>query len=541
MNPFFQNIKQFLARLSLGQKLALGLVLVGGIGVLSGIAYWAGQPDYALLFGNLEPTDANKVVEALKTDGTRYELRENGTAIYVPRDNVYELRLRFAGEGVISDGPIGYELFDKGTLGMTDFMQKLNLRRALEGELARTISNIRQVDACRVHLVMPERSPFRETQTKPSASVILQVAPNARLTAEQIDGITALVAGAVEGLMPDDVTVLDARGNMLSDPDARDEDALISSTQLRHQHAIETMLSEKGQTILDQIVGPGNAVVRVNATLDFSRSVAERNIIDPESATVIAEEKQDQQGGADTANSSIRNYELSRTVERVEKSVGEIQYLTVSVLLNARAIPAAEGAGDEVPRYETYPEQELTEIESLVKNAVGFSAARGDQFAIHQTRFDTSVDDRIAADIREQQWNDQLQIYLRYGLMIVALGLAFWLIRSASRRMSGQRGPVFGEPLRAQNVDAPRGQLTGSGAGRNQLNPHEEEEEDDDLVLVDDVFTSKLTPEARARLKAKHLMFEEVKKQVVEQPDTTADLIRTWLIDDLQRDLTRAG
>lgn len=538
MNVYLQNIKEFLGRLTTGQKVALALVLVGGIGILTGVAYWAGKPDYALLFGNLEPQAANKVVEALQTDGTQYELRDNGTAIYVPREQVYELRLRFAGEGVISDGVLGYELFDKGTLGMTDFMQKLNMRRALEGELARTISNIKQVDACRVHLVMPERSPFRETQTQPSASVILQLAGNTRLSPEQIDGITQLVAGAVEGLSPADVTVLDARGNMLSDPDADDADVLISSNQLKHQRAIELMLTEKGQSILDQIVGRGNAVVRVNATLNFNRSIEERQLIDPESATVIAEERQDQQGGEDVANSSIRNYELSRTTERTERSVGDVQYLTVSVLLNAKRAEPAEGAAEGAeeaealpePQFVTYPAEELAEIEQLVKNAVGFSTQRGDQFAIHQTRFDTSVDDQLADEIRQQRRNEEMQLYLRYGLMVLALGVAVWLMRSASKRLGARPGELEGT-LQAEAVDGAPGQL-GAGQGPAQLGAHPDDD-DEDFVLIDDVYTSKLSPEARARLKAKHIMFEEIKRQVLEKPDATADLIRSWLIEDM--------
>ncbi|MEX0599702.1 MAG: flagellar basal-body MS-ring/collar protein FliF, partial [Rhodothermales bacterium] len=251
MNPFFQNVQAFLRRLSPGQKLSLGLVVVGGVGIIGAIAFWAGQPNYALLFGNLEPGDANQVVEALQADGVKYEIKNNGTAVYVPRDDVYELRLRFAGDGLVSDGPLGYELFDRGTLGMTDFMQKLNLKRALEGELSRTITNVRQVDVARVHLVMPERSPFRETQVEPTASVVLKLAGSSRLTSEQIDGITQLVAGAVEGLAPADVTVLDTRGNMLSNPNQGDADAISSSTQLEYQRSVEKHLTDKGQSMLD--------------------------------------------------------------------------------------------------------------------------------------------------------------------------------------------------------------------------------------------------------------------------------------------------
>lgn len=541
MNPFLLNIQHFLRRLSLGQKLAISVVLIGGVGIFAGIAFWAGQPDYALLFGSLDPEDASKVVDALRTDGVKYEIKNNGSAVYVPRDDVYELRLRFAGEGLVSDGPVGYELFDRGTLGMTDFMQKLNLKRALEGELARTVSNVRQVEVARVHLVMPERSPFRESQVEPTASVVLKLGGGSRLTPEQIEGITQLVAGAVEGLAPADVTVLDTRGSLLSNPNQGDANAIASSTQLEYQRAVENHLTDKGQSMLDKIVGPGNAIVRVSANLDFSRKVSESNIIDPESATVIAEESMDQNAGEDIAASSIRNYELSRTVERSESATGQISYLAVSVILNDRRLVLLDDAdGAENPAVDVadgganaqgetaYTEDDLNEVESLVKNAVGFQPDRGDRFAIHQTSFDTSVDQQIASDIRNQEQDRQMQLYMRYGLMALALLAALWLLRSATKKVhiEGDDRIYLGRPLEARKL----GQ--GAKGGGNRLEAHEDVDDEEDVVMVDDFYTSKLSPEAKARLKAKHLMYEEIKKTVNDQPENTADLLRNWMMED---------
>lgn len=524
MSLFVEHTQQFVRRMSLGQRLALTIVLVGGIGIFLGIAYWAGQPDYALLFGNLEPNDANNVVEALRSDGVKYELKNGGSTIYVPRERVYELRLRFAGEGLVSEGPVGYELFDRGTLGMTDFMQKLNLKRALEGELARTVSNIRQVEVARVHLVIPERSAFRETQAEPSASVVLKLSGSSRLSAEQIEGITQLVAGAVENLVASDVTILDTRGNLLSNPNRGDDNARISSTQLQYQQTIEKHLMEKGQSMLDQIVGAGNAIVRVSASVDFSRTISESNIIDPESATVIAEERMDQTGGQDAANSSIRNFELSRTMQRSESGTGQITFLTVSVILNARRTQTGEdGAVQEI----SYSGEELVEIESLVKNTVGFKEDRGDQFAIHQTNFDTTVDERIATEIREQHSDERMQVYLRYALMILALLAALWLLRSATKTLGeASTSPIYiGGAMRSGNPSPERGsRINQLAAGDDDL--------DDEGVVVDDFYNSKLSPEAKARLKAKHLMFEEIKKQVGEQPEGTAELLRSWMSED---------
>ncbi|MFQ5571737.1 MAG: flagellar basal-body MS-ring/collar protein FliF [Rhodothermales bacterium] len=548
MQSFIYNMRQLIERLSLGQRVAMGLLLVGALGLLLGISYWVGRPDYALLFGGLEPTDASSVVESLNDQGVQYQLKENGTAVYVPREQVYELRLRFAGEGVVSSGPTGYELFDQGTLGMTDFMQKLNMKRALEGELARTVASVRQVDAARVHLVVPERSPFRDTQTRPSASVVLQLNSGGQLTPPQIEGISALVAGAVEGLAVSDVTVLDTRGNMLSNPDAGNPDLLASSNQLRMQQAIEIRLTEKGQTMLDEVLGPNNAIVRVTAMLDFTRVVTESESIDPESATVIAEERLeegDETGGA-SANSMVRNYEISTSRERSEKNLGEISNLSISVILNYKRVvtplPDGEDAEEEVT-FEPYSNDEVTNIEAIVKNAVGFQPDRGDRFAIHQTHFDSSGENEIAAELRKQRRQEQLQMYIRYGLMVLALGIAMLLIRSATKRISVVTGlpdiaHVGGGHAAGHAAghleDASRGHLREGSDARGLLSSSDDDDEVD-LELIDDIYSSKLSAEARARLKAKHLMFDEIRKQVVGRPEDTADLIRSWLAQDAQK------
>jgi flagellar M-ring protein FliF len=546
MQDFFLNIRRFLARLTLGQQMALGLVLAGVTAILITIAYWANQPDYTLLFGELDPADANSVVETLREEGVSYELKSGGTAVYVPHNKVYELRLRFASEGTISKGQIGYELFDRDNLGMTDFMQKMNKKRALEGELARTITNIQQVEMARVHLVLPERSPFRSAEVEASASVVLQPAGSGSLNQRQIEGITALVAGAVEGMSNASVTVIDAQGNMLSDPDAGDPNVSLTSTQLEMQREVEKHLAENGQSMLNQMLGAGEAIVRVSAKLDFSRRVSERSLIDPESRTVISEEELNEEGPEDAAESTVRNYELSRTQERFESSVGDISYLTVSVMLNHKRAAAnanAEGEGEQPAQREPYTDEELQEIESLVKNAVGFDPDRGDRFAIHQTRFDTSVDDKIVAELQDQDWQRQMEMYLRYGLILLGLLVGAWLVRSIAKRGAEMAG-VSGELEAAGSSGGSRQLQDGSSgggavAGRTPQSLAEGPPvgggaggDEEEMMLVDDVYTSKLSAQAKARLKAKNQMYEEIQSQVVENPEETAELIRSWLVND---------
>lgn len=530
---FLTNLRQFLGRLTLGQQLALGAVLLGGIALLGGVAYWANRPEYALLFGRLEASDANRVVESLREERVPYELRDGGSAVYVPRQQVYDLRLRFAGEGLVAEGPVGYELFDTGTLGMTDFMQKLNYKRALEGELARTIQNVRGVAQARVHLVLPERSPFREQQTPPSASVVLSLQGGARLTPQQVEGVASLVSGAVEGMAVSDVSILDARGNLLSNPDAGNPDLALTTTQLRTQRAVEEHLTQNGQSMLDRVLGPGRAVVRVSAALDFSRTIQEREAIDPESATVISEERLEEQGVDDSATSTLRNYELTRVRERQEKSAGEVSYLTISVILDHKRSPVRPAAeGEAPPEPVPYPEQELREIEEIVKNAVGFKPERGDRFAIHQTRFDTSADDAAVAELRDQEDAERINLYLRYGLIALALGLGAYLVRSATRRVTELATTDGVLRLEARRVEPVEGRSTAGALAARAGTPALAAADEDEDALVDDYYTSKLSPEAKARLKAKHQMYEETRQKAIHRPEEAAELLRSWLAED---------
>lgn len=537
MNGFIEQFSEFLRRLPPRQKLALGAVLLGSITILAGVGYWASRPDYALLFSNLKPSEASHAIEMLTDQGVKYELKENGTAIYVPRERVYELRLTMMGEDVISDGPLGDKLFDTGALGMTNFMQKVNLRRALEGELARTIASLKQVSMARVHLVLPEKRAFSESQSPATASVVLQLSGSSALTESQILGITSLVAGAVEGMTPSDVTLLDTRGNLLSNPNRNDTDVMLTSTQLQMQRDVEAHLAENGQSMLDRVLGQGNAIVRVAATLDFTRSLVESKNIDPESATVISEERLDETSDVDNAKSSVKNYELSETRARTEKSVGELSYLTVSVILNQKMTKPTEDDPEAQPQPRPYTAQELSEIEALVKNAVGFKEERGDQFAIYQTVFDNSISEQIAEDFREQRFHEQMQLYVRYGLMAIAVLLALWLMRSAARRTTEI---VQREPQALAEADADYAALEedlgfgalhgGADYEGHQLPPHDEEE----FILVEDIYTSKLSPEAKARIKAKHKLFEEIKEQIAQHPEDTAELLISWMAEDLQ-------
>ncbi|PAP75770.1 flagellar basal-body MS-ring/collar protein FliF [Rubrivirga marina] len=507
------------------RRLLLGGVVVGVVGALLLVARWASQPDYALLFGGLPAQEAGQVVEQLESQGVAYDLRDGGASIYVPREDVYGLRLRLATEGVVSEGPAGYELFDGGTLGMTDFMQRLNVKRALEGELARTIASVRQVERARVHLVLPERSPFQDRQVPASASVVLGV--RGSLGPDQVAGVTALVAGAVEGLSTNEVTVLDEAGRMLAGPDAAGPEGGLSTAQLRMREEVESHLAEAGQSMLDQLLGPGRAVVRVAADLDLARTTSETNAVDPESQTVLSEELQEEAGEVGGATSTVRNYEVTRTTTRQEQEAGSIRALTVSVLLDEAAPPADPAAEADTPT--PFTDDQLRQIESLVKNAVGFDEERGDRFAVQQLRFSTPAEaGGLLASADATVWAG---LGLRYGIVLLVLLLAYRLLKRLADALAA---PAEREALALDAAEADR--LLGDGLAVG---------EDGELLglpesapvratieaVDDDPYAAKLSPEAQALANTSSLA-DDLRAAVDADPEAASNVVRAWLRED---------
>jgi flagellar M-ring protein FliF len=555
MQPLLSRIRQRLERLTLGQQLGLGGVMIGTVALLVTTAYWLQQPEYALLFGDLKPENANQVVQTLEEGGTPYELRDQGTAVYVPSASVHELRLQFSAQGTVQSGQTGYELFDQGTLGMTDFMQELNSKRALEGELAQTVSKVGRVKSARVHIAKPERDPFQDQdEQQATASVVLGL-EGSTLSQSQVRGITQLVSGAVEQLSPGQVTVLDDSGNTLSDPKPESEDIQMTSTQLDMQRSVEEELRKQGQSMLKQVLGNDNSVVRVSTELNFDKEVITRSEIDPESQTVISEERTREttgggnEGGGNgggneggdgetsTSTSTVRNYEVTRTEERTENSVGDISRLTVSVMVDYKQTGEEEGE----PTYEPRTEEEMAKIESAVKTAVGFDEARGDRFTIQQTRFDGTPTTRAGQVVRDDGGQMDTRTYLRYGLLLLAIGAAFWIVRSIGQRLT--QAPVE-DPTQLQ-PGLPEGDGEADPELRADSEPQldedespaalqdgDDEEDIEELVLEEDMYTSKLSNEAKARIEARKEMFTEIKNQVEDHPEQTAELIRAWIVED---------
>lgn len=461
MNRYVELFQEFFGPLSNAQRtMFVGLFIVI-IGIIGALFYWSQQEDQMLLFGSLDPESAQEIVTELNNRGINYKLEDGGRAIYVPSDRVHELRLDLAPMGGGFTDIKGYELFDTNALGMTDFMQEVNKKRALEGELSRSINSLEQVEFSRIHIVMPERSPFDETTVQASASVILTMKPNRTLRQEQIEGITALIAGSIEGLDPQNITVLDQSGNRLTDEIDYENEFSAGSSQMQLRQKTEAYLTDRGQSMLDRVLGAGNSIVRVSVEHNFDRIVRESDLIDPDSRTVISEEKREQVNNdeqrepvpidnltpidrrneatvvSSNDNSSTietRNFEVNRTREVYEKGEGEINRITASVLLNYKQVIVTDDEGEKRITFEPYTQQEVDEFRQSVESAIGIKIERGDVLTLNQAEFFTTQYVGGEALITTQpMYTPDL---IRWVLIGITFGMILFLINNIRKKMT---------------------------------------------------------------------------------------------------------
>ncbi len=405
--------------------------IVGAVtlALMIGLVAWSQRPAYQVLFAGLSTEDAGKIVEKLKGSKVPFRLENGGATILVPAEKVYETRLQIAGEGLLQGGTVGFEIFDSPKLGMTDFVQKLNYQRAIQGELVRTIQSMASVEKARVHIVIPRKSVFAEQDETPSASVVLKLRPGKTLADGQVGAIAQLVSSSVPGLAADRVSVIDSAGALLSKARGSADDAS-SSASVSLQRSIEVSLEERARNILEKTVGAGRAVVRVAADVEQKKVESTEEKYDPDSVVVRSEQRAQEKStgtsgspqgipgtpsnvpnaqgvaastavtssGASTnssRNNETINYEVSRTLSKVSLPSVEIKRMTVAVLVDGAYKVSKDAKGQETSTYVARTPEDLANYEKLVKNAVGFNPARGDAFEIVSAPF--LADDGIPA------------------------------------------------------------------------------------------------------------------------------------------------
>lgn len=494
------------SQFSINQRMVVLVALAGSVAVLIAVALWIQQPDMQVLFTNLTSEDAAAILDKLKEAKVPYETSGGGTTVLVPSSQVHELRLQLATQGLPHGGGVGYEIFDRTSIGMSEFVQKLNYRRALQGELARTIAQMPEVERARVHLAIPERRLFANEQDRARASVVLSLRNGYMLSKAQVQGVVHLVSSSVEGLQARDVTVVDGHGRLLSGSTA-DETIGLTSSQLEYQRTVEKDIETRIQTMLERIVGQNKAVVRVSSVIDFRKIETTEERFDPNGQVVRSEQRGQEKtagtngmvGGvpgvqsnvppgvepeaAQTSSSSSQtknetvNYEISRVVSKIVEPVGIIRQLSVAVLVDGTYETPRAGEGEStgtdqagaVRKYVPRSEEEMKRIEEIVKKAMGFSEERQDQVQVTNVQFDLGTDELQAggADATADTWKWWLP-YVRYGVgALLFCMILFFVVRPLLGMLGGGAGqaeeakapgsalpaPVGGEPKPAEILD----------------------------------------------------------------------------------------
>lgn len=469
-NPL-DTLRELWQRLTVNQRslLVIGAGLV--IAITAAAVSYTTRPVFVTLYAGLDAKDAAAVTDGLRDQKIKFDVSSDGT-IKVPQEQVNELRLMFAEKGIPRTGELGYELFDKPMLGMTDFLQKMNYHRAVEGELARTMTSIEGVENARVHLVVPEKRLFKEDQKPATASVVLTLKPGYSLSKKQVAALTSLTAYAVEGLEPEYVTIVDAEGNPLTNT-TRDELAGLSSTQLEMQQSIEQALERKAQSLLENVVGPGRSRVEVTAKLNWNRIERTSEDYDSDRAATLSEESQTTEDGASgTSEKLVTNYQVPRTVEKFVPEVGNIERIWASVLIDGSYATSTDAEGKTIQTYIERTPQELEKFRALVANALGIDNTRRDELTVISFQFSDNVAQPNSKTNLPTGWQALLLQFADKIVLVVVLILAFFAIRSVLSKVS-ERLPAL--PADANMQSLPQGEsgyaLTGVGAAKQEQIP----------------------------------------------------------------------
>jgi flagellar M-ring protein FliF len=444
-NNVQNQVKSFYGNLSLLQKVSIVIVPIIVIGGLIALFMNTSTKEQAVLFSGLDNNDAGKIIENLKTNLISYELRDNGSTILVNKDIVMDTRLTLASEGLPETSVVGYELFDKTNLGMSEFVQKLNYRRALEGELSKTISSIDEVVKARVHIVIPDNALFSQDQKNPTASVTLQLKSGRNMNQKIVEGIQTLVASSVEGMSTNNVSIIDHKGKLLSVRDTDNSSSSgLTSQQLEQQRKVEEHLTNKAQSMLDNVLGVGNANVKLNAELDFTRIEQTKTDYDPERQVLRSEQTTSETTKSTDSlyylavvadrnvNSTVNNYEISQNVEVIAHSVGNIKRLSVAAVINS--IPQMiDSGGMKSVSYKPRTDEEMQKLTDIIKNAVGYDPSRNDVITVNNVQFDTNLEDyeietAPALIWYEEPYNQKMMVLI--SIIILTMFLMYKFMQS---------------------------------------------------------------------------------------------------------------
>lgn len=515
-------------KLSAQQRILIGGIAVVMIVVLGFVFMLVNEPNYSPLYSNLASEDASKVMDFLNAQKIPYKI-DNSQNITIPEDKIYETRIALAGKGIPSTGMIGYEIFDQSTMGMSEFMQKLNFKRALEGEIAKTIIQLKGVESARVNIVFPEKSIFKNEQKDPTASVALKLR-GGRLGEENISAITHLVSSSVEGLRPEKVTIIDGSGRLLTKEFEENSITARSGKQYEIKSQIENYLASKAQNILDKVLGMGNSDVKVNVDLDFTQIEKTMTTIDPDNVVAISEQSvKTEQTGKTVADSNVAatqntvtNYELSKTIERVIGGTGNIKRITVAAVVNESVKPTGEGEATKTNSPRTV--EQIKQLENIIAQSVGIDNQRNDVISIVSIPFESN--EVVDFETQASPFGDTNDMI---NLILIAVGIigAFFIIKNLMNKIKNERiliGTIGYSEDTFNDLATEQGSISSNktSAMRQQIQKKKRE-----LIHVGDI-EDEISDEAVK----KRMEQEKIVNYVQKNPQEAAKLINSWLRED---------
>jgi flagellar M-ring protein FliF len=563
MEPF----RKLVAALTLKQRITIVIVAIAAVALMSALVHWKHESDFRPLFTGMAPEDASTIVQKLKESSTEYRLSDNGATVLVPEARVDELRLEMAGAGLPKTGRIGFELFDKSNLGITDFTEHVNYRRALEGELERSIRSLSEVQDARVHVTFPRDSVFLESREPAKASVLVHLRLGAHLSPQNVLAITNLVASAVEGLTPETVSVLDMTGNLLSRPhkpsiDSGDEN---SEGALEYRQQVEKDLLAKMNSTLEPLLGEGKFRAGVSVDCDFSSGEQSDEIFDPARSVMVTSQKtEDIAGGSGTSGipgtasnlprpasrptgsgSSVARrtenvtYQSSRMVRHTKLPEGTVKRISASLLLDQDV----RWQGKAKVLVPPTPEK-LKAIHDLVAGALGLSTERGDQLVIESLPFEQTLVSEppppsLPMPTPKKNWMDTFSVDRRIliGIAVAVLLLVLVPVLLFRKGRPGEAVAVVTQPaiaapgtalLTPAEVAAEREQIT-KAAEENVQQQLKTQNDQKQKFLAEMQEKLRLPPVTTKKVE---VLRQHLKDSVKNDAALAASVLRGWLEED---------
>lgn len=452
-----RNFTEFFGGLDSSKKIGVLSLLTFVIAGLVIIVIWASKTRYEVLYSDLNKEDSKKVAIILEESNISYQTSTDGKVIRIPEDMIQVWRLKLATKGVSMSGTVGYEVFDKQSFGTTSFVQRVNKQRALEGELIKTISYLDGVKRARVHLTIPESSPFVSEKKPASASVVLELGDGVKLTEMEIKGIASLVSSTVHGMRPENVVILDHRGKKLSD-NSGDEMTVVTANRLALENKMNAQYERQIEEILSKVVGEGKVIAKVSMSMDFTEMVSTQTEYDNENKAVLSEVNNTQKingkrpspqgipgarsnlpgetpqpGIPETTNEvdknlGTKNYNVPTKITKSKSPTGGVKKISAAVMIDGKRVPVKGENGAIIMKYEPWAEADIANFSAIVSTTLGISEKRGDKIVIKNMEFHQEDLDSIDALMREKENRELIKNIVKYLAVGLTISLFFFVV-----------------------------------------------------------------------------------------------------------------